>query len=126
MNPRRFTPEEAETIRNEFFFEKKPNGKRHSYTDLSKKYNTCVSTIIDVVNRRRIYRPSPDVLATRLATASEAMRMFIGEVPRLPKKNQETYATTMVKGEMLRIRKSPVCGSDGKNLYTVDTIRRDS
>jgi hypothetical protein len=32
----------------------------------------------------------------------------------------------MVKGEMLRIRKSPVCGSDGKNLYTVDTIRRDS
>lgn len=125
MNPRRFTPEEAKKIRNEFFFEKMENGKRYSYARLAKKYNTCISTIIDVVNERRIYRPEPEVLASRLATASEAMRMFIGETPRLPKKDQETYATTMVKGEMLRIRKSQVCGSDGKNLYTVDTIRRN-
>jgi hypothetical protein len=124
MRPIRFTPEEAEKIRNEYFFEKKPDGKNYSYTDLSKKHNTCISTIIDVVNRRRQYKPSPEVIASRLATASEAMRMFIGETPRLPRKHEETYATTMVKGEMLRIKKSPLCGSDGKNLFTVDTIRR--
>jgi hypothetical protein len=124
MREIRFTPEQAEQIRNEYFFGKTEKGHPCSVRYLSRKYKASDITIRDIIKRQFAYKDKPEVIKSRLMTASEAVREFIGEQPRLPMKGRVTYATTMVKGEMLRIKKSPMCGSDGKHLYEVDTVRR--
>lgn len=124
MNKVRFTREEAERIRNQYFFEQKPNGKRYSMRDLSKEHKCGENVIYDVIRRVGVYKPEPEVLNTMMMTATEAMALFVNQYPRLPHSNQESYATTMVSGVLLRIRKSKSKGSDGQSLYQVDTVRR--
>ena len=124
MNKVRFTREEAERIRNQYFFEQKENGKRYSLRDLA-KMNKCGENVIhDVIRRVGVYKPEPEVLKTMMMTATEAMALFVNQHPRLPHSNHESYATTMVDGILLRIRKTNTKMSDGQFLYQVDTVRR--
>lgn len=124
MNKSRFTKEEAAKIRNQYFFEQKPNGKRWSVVDLTKEHKTCEGVIRDIIKQVGMYKPDPEVLKTVKMTACEAMALFINQSPRLPHSNQETYATTMTDGVMLRIRKIKERAYDGSFLYQVDTVRR--
>ena len=124
MNKARFTKEQAAKIRHQYFFEQKPNGKRWSVVDLTKEYKTCEGVIRDIIKQVGMYKPDPEVLKSIRLTASEAMALFVNQQPRLPHANQESYATTMTDGTMLRIRKTNERGADGSFFYQVDTVRR--
>lgn len=123
-NQIRFTPAEAEKIRHEYFFERKPNGKRYSIVDMVKRYGAGEQTIRHAIFRTGVYKPQPEVMNQMLMSASEALRLFMKEVPHLPSGKAEVYASTTDAETILRIKRSKRRGNDGNYLYEVDTIRR--